>query len=166
MTTHAMPIIDELAAQIERLLAFMGEISGETEACWITLTKLPFDDAPFWPPARAYYLIGRSPQPSRCDNYVNRYPRYAGAQLLLRSARRHGLHVRVVAFHDPHLPQVILAAYVAADPADQPPVFTRLLTHDEEAHVLYAFANQPIGCAGQRNWPAPQQFPTFSPQNP
>lgn len=155
MTTQPTPIIDELAAQIERLLAFLAEISGEAEACWLTLTKLPFDDAPYWPPARAYYLIGRSPQPSRRDNYVNHYPRYAGAQLLLRFGRQYGVHVRVVAFHDPHLPQVILAAYVAADLADLPPVFTRVLTHDEEAHVLYAFANQPIGGAGQRNQAKP-----------
>lgn len=146
---------DDLVGQIERLLAFMGEISGEAEACWVTLTKLPFDDAPYWPPARAYYVIGRSPQPSRIDNYVNPYPRYAGAQLLLRFGRQYGVHVRVVAFRDPALPQVLLAGYVAADPAELPPVFTRPLTHDEEAHVLYAFANQPIGGAGQRNWPQP-----------
>ena len=146
---------DGLSDQIERLLAFLAEISGEAEACWLTLTKLPFDDAPYWPPARAYYVIGRSPQPSRRNGYVNLYPRYAGAQLLLRFGRQYGVHVRVVAFHDPHLPQVILAAYVAADPADLPPVFTRLLTETEEAHVLYAFANQPIGGAGQRNWPQP-----------
>lgn len=131
----------DLDVQIERLLAFMNDVSRQAEACWITLTSLPVEDAGV-PAARAYYVIGRTPQVLDSQHYVNPYPRYAGAQRLVASGRRYDIHVRVVAYRDDQVGRILLAGYAAADPTYLPPVFTRVLTQNEEAHLCYAFANR------------------------
>jgi hypothetical protein len=150
MTT---PLAD-LDVQIERLLAFMNDVGRQVEACWVTLTSLPVDETSLldWPAARAYYVIGRTPQVLDSQHYVNPYPRYAGAQRLVTSGRRYGIHVRVVAYHDDQVGRILLAGYAAADPTDLPPVFTRILTQNEEAHLCYAFANRRrVGVGAKHN---------------
>jgi hypothetical protein len=160
MTT---PLAD-LDVQIERLLAFMNDVGRQVEACWVTLTSLPVDETSLldWPAARAYYVIGRTPQVLDSQHYVNPYPRYAGAQRLVTSGRRYGIHVRVVAYHDDQVGRILLAGYAAADPT----TCRRYSLPDPDAKRRGPPVLRLCQPTPSRSWRETQQFTTFQPQIP